>query len=134
VTGPPQRLSPAEIAAEIARTRARMACTLSVLDREYALRHLVVRAIRLARHPQSGARALREALHRDALPLGFIGIGLGWLSFADNAAGKDLLARLAAAFAALQRIAGDLGFLPPPPPPAGPPLTPPPEPADKPQP
>jgi hypothetical protein len=132
VTEPPRPLSPTEIVEEIGRTRARMARTLSVLDREYALRHLAVRAIRLARHPENGARAVREALRRDALPLGFIGIGLGWLSFAGNNAGKDLLGRLATALAALQRVAADLGLLAPPPPLAGPPLTPPPpDPADQ---
>jgi hypothetical protein len=98
----------------MAQTRARMARTLGVLDREYALRHLFVRASRLARHPEGSARVVQDALRHDALPIAAITLGLGWLSFSRKPAGKELLARIAGAFATLQRIATDLGLLPPP--------------------
>jgi hypothetical protein len=121
-------LSSKEIAREIARTRERIGKTLGVLDREYALRHLFVRAARLARHREGSARAIREALEKEALPIAIVGLGLGWLSLSRRAEGKDLLNRLTSALSTLQRIAGDLGLLPPPaspgpsggPPPASP--------------
>ena len=108
------RLTSAEIVHDMAQTRARMARTLGVLDREYALRHLFVRASRLARHPEGSARVVQDALRHDALPIAAISLGLGWLSFSRKPAGKELLARIAGAFATLQRIATDLGLLPPP--------------------
>ena len=98
----------------MAQTRARMATTLGVLDREYALRHLFVRATRLARHPEGSARVVQDALRHDALPIAAITLGLGWLSFSRKPAGKELLTRISDAIAALQRIATDLGLLPPP--------------------
>jgi len=100
-----------------------MAKTLGVLDREYALRHLFVRASRLARRPEGGTRILQEALQHDALPIAAISLGLGWLSFSRKPGGKELLARIAGALATLQRVAGDLGLLPPPPPSAAAPLS-----------
>lgn len=75
----------------MAQTRARMATTLGVLDREYALRHLFVRATRLARHPEGSARVVQDALRHDALPIAAITLGLGWLSFSRKPAGKELL-------------------------------------------
>lgn len=116
MTQRPPHLTSADLARDMAQTRARMAKTLGVLDREYALRHLFVRATRLARHPEGGARVVQEALQHDALPIAAISLALGWLSFSRKPGGKDLLARLAGALATLQRIAGDLGLLPPPPP------------------
>jgi hypothetical protein len=108
------RLTSAEIVHDMAQTRARMARTLGVLDREYALRHLFVRATRFARHPEGGAHVIQDALRHDALPVAAIALGLGWLSFSRRPAGKELLTRLAGALATLQRIATDLGLLPPP--------------------
>lgn len=109
-------LTSAEIAQDMAQTRARMARTLGVLDREYALRHLFVRATRLARHPEGSARVVQDALRHDALPIAAVALGFGWLSFSRDPTGKDLLARVAGALATLQRIATDLGLLTPPPP------------------
>jgi hypothetical protein len=116
---PALRLSSRDIAQEITRTRARMGKTLGALDREYALRHLFVRAVRLARHPEGSARAVRQVLHQEALPIAVVGLGLGWLSLSRRWDGTDLLHRLTTALATLQRIAGDLGLLPPPAPPPG---------------
>ena len=104
------RASAAEIAAEIARTRERLSRGLAVLDREYALRHLAVRATRLARQTEFSAEKLGETLRRDALPLALIGAGLGWLSLAGSGAGRDLLQRLGGAFAALQQLGQEFGF------------------------
>jgi hypothetical protein len=109
------RASAAEIAAEIARTRDRLSRDLARLDREYALRHLVVRATRLARNGEFDAAKLRDALSRDALPLAVTGIGLGWLGLAGTGAGRDLLQRLGSALAALQQLGRELGIGAPPP-------------------
>jgi hypothetical protein len=123
---PAPRASAAEIAAEIARTRDRLSRGLARLDRDYALRHLAVRATRLARSAEFDAGKLREALRRDGLPLAVIGIGLGWLSFAGSDAGRGLLQRLGGALAALQQLGREFGVgaATPEPPPA--PLPPPP--------
>ncbi|MGO8918501.1 MAG: hypothetical protein ACLQJR_21585 [Stellaceae bacterium] len=128
MTQPPhaQRASAAEIAAEIARTRDRLSRGLALLDRDYALRHLAVRALRLARASDFDPGKLGEALRRDALPLAVTGIGLGWLSLAGNSGGHDLLQRLAGALAALQQLGREFGIgAPPPAPPPPEPLPPP---------
>lgn len=128
MTAPPAaRLGAAELAGEIARTRAHLSRDLAVLDRDYALRHLAVRAVRLARHPEAEARRLREALRLDAAPLALVGLGLGWLSLAGRGSGGELLQRLMGALAALQQLAREFGVAPeagekPPP---SPPLPPP---------
>ncbi len=109
------RASAAEIAAEIARTRDRLSRDLARLDREYALRHLVVRATRLARNGGFDVGTLRDALSRDALPLAVTGIGLGWLGLAGSGAGSDLLRRIGSALAALQQLGRELGIGAPPP-------------------
>ncbi|HXZ01177.1 MAG TPA: hypothetical protein VEI03_14345 [Stellaceae bacterium] len=106
---PVPRASAAEIAAEIARTRDRLSRGLARLDRDYALRHLAVRAVRLARKAEFDAGKLRETLRRDGLPLAVIGVGLGWLSFAGSDAGRDLLQRLGSALAALQQLGREFG-------------------------
>lgn len=111
MTAPPPapRASAAELAAEIARTRDRLSRGLARLDRDYALRHLAVRATRLARHADFDAAKLREVLRRDGLPLAVIGIGLGWLSLAGSESGRGLLQRLAGALAALQHLGREFG-------------------------
>jgi hypothetical protein len=129
MTAPPRqdRLTSAELAGEVARTRARLSRGLAVLDREYAVRHLVVRASRLARKPEIDAGHMRDLLRHDAAPLAFIGIGVGWLILAGRGAGRDLLQQVGAAIAALQNLAREFGLTPsggePPSPPA--PLPPP---------
>jgi hypothetical protein len=115
-------LSAVEIAAEIARSRARLSRDLALLDRDYALRHLAVRAIRLAQQPEIDAKRVGQALRRDAAPLALIGLGLGWIAVAGEPAGRNGLARLGGAFAALQRLAREFGLLPRPPEPPAPPL------------
>jgi hypothetical protein len=111
VTQPPARgASAAELAVEIARTRDRLSRGLAVLDRDYALRHLAVRATRLARKAEFDGGTLREALRRDVLPLAVIGLGLGWLGLAGSGAGRDLLHRLGGAAAALQEFARHFGI------------------------
>jgi hypothetical protein len=99
-----------EIAAEIARTRERLSRGLAALDRDYALRHLAVRATRLARKGEIDTGKLGEVLRRDGLPLAVIGVGLGWLSLAGSGAGRDLLQRLSGTLAALQQLAREFGI------------------------
>lgn len=106
---PASRVSAVELAAEIAQTRDRLSRGLARLDRDYALRHLSVRATRLARHAEFDAGKLRETLRRDGLPLAVIGIGLGWLSVAGSDAGHGLLQRLGGVIAALQHFAREFG-------------------------
>jgi hypothetical protein len=101
----------AELAAGVARTRARLSRSLAKLDREYALRHLVVRAGRMMRDIEGAGPRLRDALHHDVVPLVFIGIGLGWLSFSGRG-GEAVLARVAVTLARLQSLAIELVFLP----------------------
>jgi hypothetical protein len=111
MTGAPRNLTAVEIAIEISRTRARLSRGLAVLDRDYALRHLVVRTVRFVRHPEGSAAAIRETLSRDVVPLSLIGIGLGWLSFAGSHTGGDLLGRLVGALRSLEQLARDSGLL-----------------------
>ena len=128
MSGPAPRdgLGSAELAAEIVRTRSRLSHGLAVLDREYALRHLVVRAARLARKPALDTHQIGELIRRDGVPLAFIGLGLAWLALAGRGAGDDLLRRLGGAVAALQHLARELGLVRAEEPPgeAGPPLPP----------
>jgi len=107
----PRKLELTDLISEISATRARLSRRLSVLDRDYALRHLFVRVTRFARHPQSFAAA-REKLRRDAVPLGLIGIGLGWLSYAGRANSGEVLHRIMTGIASLQDLARELGLLP----------------------
>jgi hypothetical protein len=98
-----------EIAREIARTRERLSRSLARLDREYALRHLVVRAGRLVRAAEKPA--LGEAFRRDAAPLALVALGLGWLGTAARRDGGGM-ASLFATIERLQRLAQELGLLP----------------------
>ena len=110
MTAPPApRASAAELAVEIARTRDRLSRGLAALDRDYALRHLAVRAARLARKAEFDTGKLRETLRRDGLPLAVIGLGLGWLSLAGSGSGRDLWHRLTGALAALQQLGHEFG-------------------------
>jgi hypothetical protein len=116
-------LSAAAIAAAIARSRARLSRDLARLDRDYAVRPLAMRAIRLAQHSEIDGKHLGEALRRDAGPLALLGLGLGWIAVAAEPAGREWLARLGGAFAALQRLAREFGLLPQTPEPPAPPLS-----------
>jgi hypothetical protein len=102
-----------EIAREIARTRERLSRSLARLDREYALRHLVVRAGRLVRAAEKPA--IGEALRREAAPLTLLALGLGWLGIAAGRNGG--VASLFATIERLQRVGQELGLLPRPAPP-----------------
>jgi hypothetical protein len=75
----PPTLSVAELEDEIARTRARISHQLAVIDREYALRHLLVHASRLARSADLRPSVVAATLRRDAPPLALIGAGVAWL-------------------------------------------------------
>jgi hypothetical protein len=99
-----------EIAREIARTRERLSRSLARLDREYALRHLVVRAGRLVRAAEKPA--LGEALRREGAPLALVALGLGWLGMAARREGVGGVASLFAALERLQRLGQELGLLP----------------------
>jgi len=116
------RTTAAEIAAEIARSRARLSHDLAVLDRDYALRHLTVRAVRLAQRPNVEIGALGRTLHREAAPLALIGLGLGWLSLSGARGGGDSVRQLGGALAALLGLARECGFNAKAPEPTSPPL------------
>ena len=105
----PREVSAAEIAAAIAQSRARLAHTLAVLDREYALRHLFVRGTRMLRQGNElGAGAFRERMRSDILPLALIGVGLAWLALVGRRDGAQLGRRLIDGVAYLQELARDL--------------------------
>jgi hypothetical protein len=112
MTEPPAKLSSAAIISEISQTRARLSRRLAVLDREYALRHLVVRTARFVRHAESNAATVGETLGRDAVPLTLIALGLGWLGLTGKNADGSVLQRLGSGIVALERVARDFGFLP----------------------
>jgi hypothetical protein len=104
-------LGSAAIAQEIKHTRQRLSRSLARLDRDYALRHLVVRAGRMARSGD-GANALPDALRRDAVPLAIIGVALGWLTFGTRGDGASLLGRFDGALGRLQALGREFGLLP----------------------
>lgn len=109
-----------EIATEIAATRLRLSQSLVALDREYALRHLAVRAIRMARTGDFDRTAVTTALRRDALPFGLIALGLFWLVSRGNGSGAG--ARILSTIAQFEQLArGMMRRGPEPkPPPSGP--------------
>jgi len=104
-----REVSSAEIAEAIAKSRARLAHTLAVLDREYALRHLFVRGTRMLRHHGNpGGATLRERMRGNILPLAAIGIGLVWLTLVGRRDGAPFGRRLVDGLTHLQELARDL--------------------------
>ena len=103
--------SAAEIAAEIERTRVRLSHTLAALDREYAVRHLVVRAVRAVEGAEPGAGQAVAGLRRNVVPLSLIGLGIGWLLYADHGPGAPLVRLVPEILARLHGIATGLGEL-----------------------
>jgi hypothetical protein len=105
----PREVSAAEIAEAIVKSRARLARTLAVLDREYALRHLFVRGTRMLRHKTDlGAGAFPKAMRSGILPLALIGLGLAWLALVGRREGAQLGRRLIDGLTHLQELARDL--------------------------
>ncbi len=108
------RLSPAEIAAAIEETRQRLSRTLARLDRDYALRHLLVRGERALRgagnsHDGDGhAFSFHDALRRNAAPMSLIALGLAWLALTEHRSAVALAQQLAPALARLQQVASAL--------------------------
>lgn len=96
-------LSADAIAAEIAETRQRLSRGLAALDREYGLRHLLLRAARAAEMSGSDRAAMEEALRRNAVPFGLIALGFGWLAFERQ--GDGLTGRVLARIADLEPLA-----------------------------
>ncbi|MBV8654193.1 MAG: hypothetical protein JO255_22225 [Alphaproteobacteria bacterium] len=103
----PETVGVAELEAGIARTRARLSHGLAVLDREYGLRHLLVRGTRLAQAAGERSSAAAEAVRREILPLALIGAGTLFLSLGPNG-GAGLLQRLFAAVGHIQGLGKDL--------------------------
>ncbi len=93
--GPAVRLSAAEIAAELARTRSRLSHSLATLDREYALRHLFVHGLRMAHEGKPDAGSLAQGVHKNIVPVALIVAGLGWVALAGRGGAATLLDRLA---------------------------------------
>ncbi len=108
------RLSPAEISAAIEETRQRLSRTLARLDRDYALRHLVVRGERAlrgagdSRDGDSHAIAFHDALRRNAAPMSLIALGLAWLALTEHRSAVALAQQFAPALARLQQVASAL--------------------------
>jgi len=100
------RTSAGEIEQEIAATRARLSRDLAMLDREYALRNLLTHAIRAAGIGKNTAGGA-EALKRNALPFGIIGLGVLWMALTNES--RDLLGWLSAVFTRSPRQAPPLG-------------------------
>lgn len=99
-----RRLSASEIADEIARTRARLSRALALIDREYALRNLLVHGLRAAREAEMDRAHLAEDVRGKAVPFALIAVGLAWLTF-GRAQGAELVQRLSRAFAHVQELA-----------------------------
>ncbi len=70
---------------EIQETRLRLSRDLAMLDREYAVRSMVVHALRFASQGKD-MPSLAASAKYSALPLGLIGLGFAWLAFADPTA------------------------------------------------
>lgn len=67
---------------EIQETRLRLSRDLAMLDREYAVRSMVIHALRFAGQGKN-VPSLAASAKYGALPLGLIGLGFVWLVFAD---------------------------------------------------
>lgn len=104
--------SVAELEAEILRTRERLAHGLAALDREYGLRHLLVRGTRLVRGAEHQPGVLAETVRREILPLALIGTGLAWLALGRKESG-DLLRRLLDSASHVQNLAKEFIALTP---------------------
>ncbi len=94
IGGTPAGLSAAEIAAEIARTRSRLSHSLAMLDREYALRHLFVRGLRIAHDGVFDAGSVAQGVRKDIVPVALISTGLAWIALAGRGGGGRLLDQL----------------------------------------
>jgi hypothetical protein len=95
------RLSAAEIADQIAHTRARLSHTLTVVDREYGLRNAVVHGVRMLHMAEADGLGVREIARRHVVPLSLIGAGLAWLTFTGHG---GVTARLLHGLAHVQRL------------------------------
>jgi hypothetical protein len=105
-TRPSDEMSADQIAAEITQTRLRLSQHLVALDREYALRHLFVRATRLAWSGDFDRAKLATTLRRDAAPFGLIALGLFWL--ASRGGGAGVGGRVLAALTEIEQLARGL--------------------------
>lgn len=101
----PDMLSAAEIADQIARTRARLSHSLMILDREYALRNAVVHGFRLLHGSEGDVRHVGDMARRHIVPFSLIGAGLVWLAFAGK---DDVAGRLLRAIGRVQRLGREL--------------------------
>jgi hypothetical protein len=89
----------AELEAEVARTRERLSRSLARLDRDYALRPLLLRGLRAVQHGHAA-----DTIRRDLLPLGLTGAGLLWLVL-RRPDGADLLHRISGGLNQLRHLA-----------------------------
>jgi hypothetical protein len=82
---------PAEIEAEIARTRSDLSETLEALEDKLAPRQLLERGLDMVRHSMDGNSTGRigETLRENPVPLALIGLGLGWLMLSKTGAGRS---------------------------------------------
>lgn len=103
-----ETVSAAEIAQAIARSRERLGHSLATLDREYALRHLVVRGARMLHSGEWRHTSVSAAIRRDMLPLSLVGLGLAWLTLVERRDGAQVARRLIERLAHLQQLAREL--------------------------
>jgi len=88
-----RRASPAQVIADqIAQTRMRLSSRLADIDREYALRHYVVRGTRIVRHAHQGSDQSLRTIGRVGLPLAIA--ALGYLALANGREGQELAHRV----------------------------------------
>lgn len=106
---PPARLSAAEIAAEIARTRSRLSRSLATLDREYALRHVFVRSLRMVHDGKLDVGSLAQGVQKNIVPVALIAAGLAWVALAGRGGASALVDRLADGIALLKGLAQQFG-------------------------
>ncbi len=97
-------LPAAEIATEIARTRSRLSHSLAMLDREYALRHLFVRGLRIAHDGALDAGSFAQGVRKNIVPVALIWTGLAWIALAGRGGGRRLLERLGDVIALVQGL------------------------------
>ena len=97
MTGAGERPSSEALEASIAETRRRLSATLARLDRDYALRAVLLHG-RDVLYPTLAMPPTRELL-----PLSLVGVGLAWLMLARG--NGDPARRLADGLAKLRQLA-----------------------------
>lgn len=107
---PLERVTAAEIAEDIDRTRVRLSRSLAKLDREYALRNLLVHALRRVLPGEGTLRPMAATLRQNIVPYAMIGLGFAWLLQARSSDDADLGRRASQALSRLEGFLRELGL------------------------